>query len=63
MHGEGLAIVDAVRQIGITQQTHYRWRKQYGGMGADQLKELVRPRKENEQLRKAVADLTTDTAN
>lgn len=44
----------------ITEQTYYRWRKQYGGMGADQLKELKRLQKENERLRRAVSDLTLD---
>ena len=38
----------------------YRWRKQYGGMGTDQLKELKRLQKENERLRKSVSDLTLD---
>lgn len=41
-------------------QTYYRWRKQYGGMGVDQLKELKRLQKENERLRRAVSDLTLD---
>ena len=36
--GQGMARIDAIRQICITEQTYYRWRKQYGGMGADQLK-------------------------
>jgi transposase-like protein len=49
-----------LRQIGVVEQTYYRWRKQYGGMGLDQLKELKRLRKENEQLRRAVSDLTLD---
>ena len=52
--------LDAIRQIGVVEQTYYRWRKQYGGMGIDQLKELKRLRKENEQLRRAVFDLTLD---
>jgi hypothetical protein len=52
--------VDAIREVRITEQTYYRWRKQYGGMGADQLKELKRLQKENERLRKAVSDLTLD---
>jgi putative transposase len=42
------------------EQTYYRWKKKYGGMGADQLKELKRLQKENERLRKAVSDLTLD---
>jgi len=52
--------LDAIRQIGVVEQTYYRWRKQYGGMGVDQLKELKRLQKENEQLRRAVSDLTLD---
>ena len=52
--------LNAIRQIGVVEQTYYRWRKQYGGMGVDQLKELKRLQKENEQLRRAVSDLTLD---
>ena len=52
--------LDAIRQIGVVEQTYYRWRRQYGGMGVDQLKELKRLQKENEQLRRAVSDLTLD---
>ena len=55
---QGMSRLDAIRQIGIFEQTYYRWRKQYGGMGVDQLKELKRLQKENVQLRRAVSDLT-----
>ena len=58
--GQGVQRVDAIREVRITEQTYYRWRKQYGGMGTDQLKELKRLQKENERLRKAVSDLTLD---
>ena len=58
--GQGLARPDAIRQVSVTEQTYYRWRKQYGGMGTVQLKELKKLQKENEQLRRAVADLTLD---
>jgi len=58
--GQGMARLDAIRQIGVVEQTYYRWRKQYGGMGVDQLKELKRLQKENDQLRKVVSDLTLD---
>ena len=58
--GQGMARLDAIRQIGVVEQTYYRWHKQYGGMGVDQLKELKRLQKENDQLRKAVSDLTLD---
>ena len=58
--GQGMARVDAIREVRITEQTYYRWRKQYGGMGTDQLRELKRLQKENERLRRAVSDLTLD---
>ena len=58
--GQGMSRLDTIRQIGVVEQTYYRWRKQYGGMGVDQLKELKRLQKENEQLRRAVSDLTLD---
>ena len=58
--GQGMSRLDAIRQIGVVEKTYYRWRKQYGGMGVDQLKELKRLQKENERLRRAVSDLTLD---
>jgi putative transposase len=58
--GQGVSRLDAIRQIGVVEQTYYRWRKQFGGMGVEQLKELKRLQKENEQLRRAVSDLTLD---
>ena len=58
--GQGLAPIDTIRQVQITEQTFYRWRKQYGGMGTAQLKELKRLQKENERLRRAVSDLSLD---
>jgi len=60
LQGQGMKIADAVRQIGITQQTYYRWRKEYGGMNRDQLKRLKELEKENARLRRAVSDLTLD---
>jgi putative transposase len=60
MMWQGMSRLDAIRLIGVVEQTYYRWRKQYGGMGVDQLKELKRLQKENEQLRRAVSDLTID---
>lgn len=57
---QGMSRHDAIRQIGVVEQTYYRWRKKYGGMGVDQLKELKRLQKENERLRRAVSDLTLD---
>ena len=58
--GQRTARVDAIRKVGITEQTYYRWRKKYGGMGTNQLRELKRLQRENERLRRAVSDLTLD---
>ena len=58
--GQGMARIDAIRQISIAEQTYCRWRKHYGGMSKGQLKELKRLQKENERLRRAVSDLTLD---
>ncbi len=55
-----MGIAEAVRQIGVTQQTYYRWRKEYGGMNRDQLKRLKELETENTRLRRAVSDLTLD---
>ena len=55
-----MSCLDAIRQIGVVEQTYYRWRRQYGAMSVDQLKELKRVQKENEQLRRAVPDLMLD---
>ncbi len=60
LQGQGMTTSDAVRQIGVTEQTFYRWRKQYGGMNREQLKRLKELEKENQRLRKAVSDLTLD---
>ncbi len=60
LHGQGSTIADAIRQIGVSEVTFYRWRKKYGGMKTDQLKRLKELEKENERLRRAVSDLTLD---
>ena len=60
LQGQGMPIADAVRQVGTTQQTYYRWRKLYGGMGRSQLTPLKELEKENQHLRRAVSDLTLD---
>lgn len=58
--GQGMSRLDAIRQIGVVEQPNYLLRKQYGGMGVEQLKELKRLQKESEQLSRAVSDLTLD---
>lgn len=60
LHGQGMTIAGAIREIGVSEVTFYRWRKDYGGMRADQLKRLKELEKENERLRRAVSDLTLD---
>ena len=49
LQGQGVSIADAVRQIGVTQQTYYRWRKLYGGMGREQFKRLKELERENQR--------------
>ena len=58
--GQGMPRTDAIRQTGMTEQTYNRWKKKYGGMGTEPLKELKRLQKENERRRRAVSDLTLD---
>ena len=58
--GQGMPRIDAIIQISVIEQTYYRWKKKYGGMSTEQLKELKRLQKENERLRRAVFDLTLD---
>ena len=57
---QGTPIVDAIRSIGVTEVTYYRWRNEYGGLKSDQVKRLKDLEAENARLRKAVADLTLD---
>ena len=59
---KGQGVAQACRQIGVTEQTYYRWRKEYGGMRADQAKRLKDLEKENTQLKKIVADQALDMA-
>ena len=60
LHSQGMSMADAIRQIGVSEVSFYRWRKEYGGMKADQLKRLKDLEKENERLRRAISDLTLD---
>ena len=57
---QGQSVTEAVRSIGVTQFTYYRWRKEFGGLKTDQVWRLKELEKENEQLRKAVSDLTLE---
>ena len=57
---QGKSAVEAVRTIGVTEQTYYRWRSEYGGLKLDQVKRLKVLEQENGRLRRAVADLTLE---
>ena len=57
---KGMSIAQACKQIGITDQTYYRWRREYGGLKVDQARRLKELEKENARLRKAVSDLHID---
>ena len=57
---QGRPVGDAVRTIGVTEVTYYRWRNEYGGLKGDQVKRLKELEAENTRLRRAVSDLTLD---
>jgi transposase-like protein len=57
---QGKAVAEAVRAIGVTEPTYYRWRSEYGGLKLDQVKRLKQLEAENGRLRKAVADLALE---
>ena len=58
--GQGRTIAEACKHIGITDQTYFRWRKEYGGLKVDQAKRLKELETENARLKRAVAELTVD---
>ena len=57
---QGQSIIDAIRQIGVSEVTYYRWRQEFGGLKSDQVKRLKDLETENTRLRRAVSDLTLD---
>ena len=57
---QGKSVSQACKQLGVSDQTYYRWRKAYGGMKVDQAKRLKELEGENARLKRAVADLTVD---
>ena len=57
---QGQAVADAIRAIGVSEVTYYRWRQEFGGLKADQVKRLKNLETENARLRRAVAELTLD---
>ena len=58
--GQGRTVTEVCKQLSVTDQTYYRWRKAYGGMKVDQAKRLKQLEAENARLKRAVADLTVD---
>lgn len=60
--GRGSNVVEVCRKLGITEQTYYRWRQQYGGMRLNQARRLKHLEQENGRLKKLVADLSLDNA-
>ena len=57
---QGQGIVDAIRQIGVSEVTYYRWRQEFGGLKTEQVKRLKDLETENNRLRRTVSDLTLD---
>ena len=57
---QGQSVADAIRSIGVTEVTYYRWRQEFGGLKSDQVKRLKDLETENTRLRRAIADLTLD---
>ena len=56
---QGQSVADAIRAIGVTEVTCYRWRKEFGGLKSDQVRRMKELETENQRLRKAIADLTS----
>ena len=57
---QGRTVAEAIRQIGVSEVTYYRWRSEYGGLKSDQVKRLKELEMENAKLRRAVSDLTLE---
>jgi putative transposase len=60
LSGQGKSMAEAVRAIGVTEPTYYRWRAEYGGLKLDQVRRLKLLEQENNRLRRAVSDLTLE---
>ncbi len=58
----GMPVADLIRQVGISEQTYYRWKKEYAGLQSDQVRELKQLQEENARLKKLVAELSLDKA-
>ena len=62
LQAKGMSIEEVMRQLGVSDATYYKWRKEYGGLRVDQAKRLKEMEQENNRLRKVVADLSIDNA-
>lgn len=60
LSSQGKSVPEISREIGVSENTYYRWRKEYGGMGVDQARRLKELERENARLKRAVAGLTLD---
>jgi transposase-like protein len=60
MLAQGASTAEGCRRIGVSEQTYYRWRKEYGGLKTDQARRMKDLEKENQRLRRAISDLTLD---
>lgn len=60
MVSQGRSVADAVRAIGVTEVTYYRWRQEFGGLKTDQVRRMKELEAENARLRRAISDLTLD---
>ena len=60
LSGQDQSVAEAIRSIGVTEVTYYRWRSEYGGLKGDQVKRLKELEAENTRLRRAVSDLTLE---
>ena len=58
--GQGKPVAEAIRTIGVTEPTYYRWRAEYGGLKLDQVRRLKQLEQENSRLRRTVSDLTLE---
>ena len=59
---QGQTVAQACKSLGVSEQTYYRWRREYGGMGTTQVRRLKDPERENSRLKNLVADLSLDNA-
>ena len=62
LQSKGMSIEEVMRQLGVSDATYYKWRKEYGGLRVDQAKRLKELEQENSRLRKVVSDLSIDNA-